>query len=256
MANYSNPVAIGDIGTQVFWFNKDRVAGVVSSNTNLSVDIDEKTYLGKVKYSTDSTVFTYATSGSTWKIGATAVTLADYGLTVTGAPANEDTITVSYSGGTFEYAVPVTAGGEFGGDTESFDAPETDLDYVPKIAGRTSLNDIAYTSNYTKEKYARIVEITGNNTLQSYMEVLSDGSAVVFRGTSGRPTITAGDVRQINWTVVPQFMLWIEDIYDLTDTEIEKLDEAMYTTGATSEIKIDVETIPTERPEYYAKANA
>ena len=56
----------------------------------------------------------------------------------------------------FEYAVPVTAGAEFGGDVESFDAPETDLDYVPKIAGRSSLNDIAYTSNYTAEKYGRI----------------------------------------------------------------------------------------------------
>lgn len=45
----------------------------------------------------------------------------------------------------FEYLIPVTAGAEFGGETESFDAPETDLDYIPKIMGRKSLNDVEYT---------------------------------------------------------------------------------------------------------------
>lgn len=185
MANYSNPVAIGDIGTQLFHFDSEAQSPI------------------------------------------------------------------------FKYAVPITAGAEFGGDTESFDAPETDLDYVPKIAGRTSLNDVSYTVNYTKEKYARVVEISSNTKLQAYMEVFSDGSAVLVKGTSGRPTITAGDVRQITWTIVPQFMLWIQDIYNLTEDEVSKLDTGMYTTEQdTSKINIDLTTIPTERPEYYAKANA
>lgn len=112
---YTN-IAIGDIGTQFFWFNKD--------NTN------------------------QATTGA------------------------------------FEYALPVTAGAEFGGDRESFEAPETDLDYIPKIGGRSSLNDIEYTVNYTKEKYARIIEITNQTVGQVYMEVFQDGSCAIFKGTS------------------------------------------------------------------------
>ena len=41
-----------------------------------------------------------------------------------------------------EYALPVQAGADFGGDTETFDAVESDLDYIPKITGRASLDDV------------------------------------------------------------------------------------------------------------------
>lgn len=155
--------------------------------------------------------------------------------------------------GKFQYAIPVTAGAEFGGDTESFDAPETDLDYVPKISGRTTLNDISYTVNYTAEKYKRIVEISSNTELNTYMEVFSDGSATIFKGTSGRPTITSGDVRQITWTVAPQFMLWVENIYELSQNEKDALTDNMYSDDA---LNLDIESIPSYRPDYFAKKNA
>lgn len=154
--------------------------------------------------------------------------------------------------GKFEYALPVTAGAEFGGDTESFDAPETDLDYVPKIGGRTTINDVAYTINYTKEKYARASEITSNTEPQTYMEVLSDGSAMIFTGTSGMPSVTSGDVRQITMTIVPSFILFVPDIYALTETETGKMENAWY---AGTEVNIDADSIPTARA-YYATNKA
>lgn len=150
--------------------------------------------------------------------------------------------------GKFEYAVPVTAGSEFGGDTESFDAPETDLDFVYKVGGRTTLNDIPYTSNYTKEKYQRIMDITDIDDDYTYMEVMSDGSAFIFSGTAGQPTKTNGDVPQINFTIIPSYMLWVSDIYELKSTETAKMETAWYTG---TKINLDTESIPTAR-KYYA----
>lgn len=156
----------------------------------------------------------------------------------------------------FEYALPVTAGAEFGGDTESFDAPETDLDYVPKIGGRSSINDIPYTINFTSEKYTRVKEITNKENI--YMEVLDDGSAMIFKGTSGRPTLTSGDVRQITMTIIPSFEEFFANIYQLTSDEKDILDSlktgdyvnASFYTGA--KLNIDVDSIPTVRQKYAA----
>lgn len=158
-----------------------------------------------------------------------------------------------FSNGSFQYAVPVTAGAEFGGDTESFEAPETDLDYVPKIQGRTSLNDISYTINYTKEKYARVEQISDSTTAQTYMEVFSDGSAMIFKGTAGRPTITAGDVRQITFTIVPSYMQWISDIYNLSTEDIKNLETSWFTD---KKLNVNADSIPAYRPEYYTAKNA
>lgn len=183
----------------------------------------------------------------------------------------------------FEYALPVTAGAEFGGDTETFDAPETDLDYVPKIGGRTSLSDISYTINFTKEKYARVEEITNKTIPQIYMEVFQDGSAVVFSGTSGLPSITAGDVRQITMSIAPDFLCFVKDIYRLDKAERTKLDALVaddtYKDDSEEEtnyelytlvegendqsedddygvIKLNINTIPAQRVDYYATTEA
>ena len=162
----------------------------------------------------------------------------------------------------FEYALPVTAGAEFGGDTESFEAPETDLDYVPKIGGRSSINDISYTINFTSEKYKRVLEITDNVKENIYMEVLNDGSAMIFKGVSGRPTLTAGDVRQITMTIIPSFQEFFGNIYELdvtsNPTETSILDSLKVGDFASStfytgtKINIDVSTIPTVRQKYSA----
>lgn len=149
----------------------------------------------------------------------------------------------------FEYLVPVTAGAEFGGDTESFDAPETDLDYVPKVMGRKTLNDISYTINYTAEKYATLRDIaeTGRVVPHLYMEVFSDNSAMLYRGTANNPTITAGDVRQMTYAIIPSYMKWISDIYNLTEEDLLTLEADWYTEKA---LNLDVSTIPDQRKGY------
>lgn len=161
---------------------------------------------------------------------------------------NEDAETPS-----FEYAVPVTAGAEFGGDTESFEAPETDLDYVPKVMGRKSLNDISYTINYTSEKYKAVRDISDRTKAHTYMEVFSDNSAMIFRGTANEPTITAGDVRQLTFTIIPSYMKWISDIYNLDTEDLKTLDSTWFTPageGTTASLNIDVTSIPDARKGY------
>ena len=164
---------------------------------------------------------------------------------------------------TFEYALPLVSGGEYGGDTETFEAPELDLDYVAKLSGRTTLNDITLTSNYTKDRYARWLEINNNINKQVYMEVFTDSSAVVYAGTSGRPTIQGGDVRQIEVTIAPMNMIWIDDITNVTDADtIEQLNDLLddvvnkfndITTGLTtpiasgSALPIDEDSVPSKR---------
>lgn len=153
----------------------------------------------------------------------------------------------------FEYALPITAGAEFGGDTESFEAPETDLDYIPKVSGRKSINDIEYTINFTKVKYARAEAIISNTEVQTYMEVLSDGSAMVFQGTSSMPSLTAGDVRQITLTIIPSYIKFIQDIFNLTKAESDALNGLSLglTFADGGEIAIDSTTIPTVRQDFH-----
>lgn len=156
------------------------------------------------------------------------------------------------SAGSFKYALPVTAGAEFGGDTESFEAPETDLDYVRKIGGRRTNNDISYTSNYTKVNYKKADDITDPVKDNTYMEVLRDGSAMIFKGTCAMPSITGGDVRQIGMTIIPSYIKWVSDISNLTEDDIKTLDSAWYTGKA---INIDKESIPEERQKYFVSEN-
>lgn len=167
----------------------------------------------------------------------------------------------------FEYALPLVSGGEYGGDKETVETPELDLDYVAKISGRTTLNDITLTSNYTKARYTRWLQILNNLDNQVYMEVFSDGSAVVYAGTSGKPTIQGGEVRQIETTIAPSNMVWVNDIKNVTeavagDKTIEQLNDILndvvnrannITTGMTTkivsggEIPMDYSTVPAKR---------
>lgn len=153
----------------------------------------------------------------------------------------------------FKYAVPVTAGAEFGGDTESFEAPETDLDYIPKVMGRKSLNDISYTINYTAEKYKAVKAIIGDATkVNTFMEVFSDDSAMIFKGTSNDPTITAGDVRQMTLTIIPSYMKWVSNIHELDEEDLTTLESGWYTGTA---LNMDTESIPDARTGYADTAN-
>lgn len=165
----------------------------------------------------------------------------------------------------FEYALPLVSGGEYGGDTETIEAPELDLDYVPKISGRTTLNDVTLTSNYTKDRYRRWLQITSSTDNNVYLEVFSDGSAAMIAGTSGRPTIQGGDVRQIETTVAPSNMIWIEEVTKVTDVEDENtvsavndlLDTIIGGDGLTSKLisgnslPFDTATLPTKRLQFF-----
>lgn len=117
----------------------------------------------------------------------------------------------------FEYALPLVSGGEYGGDTESFDAPELDGKTVFKVGGRTTIDDIPLTSNYTKARYIRWLQIVSSLKPQAYMEVYSDGSASMYAGTAGSPRITGGDVRTIETTIAPSNMVWINDVTNVTE---------------------------------------
>lgn len=197
MAEQYTKVAIGDIGTQLFYFNNESKVETVGEGGEVST---------------------------------------------TEAP-------------NFEYALPITAGAEFGGDTESFEAPETDLDYIPKVGGRKSFNDISYTVNFTADKYARAEAIINNTVAQTYMECLSDGSAMIFQGVSSMPTLTAGDVRQITITIIPSFVKFINNVFNLTQDEADVLNGLNL--GVTFEqgeaVPINASSIPTIRAKYHTK---
>ena len=149
----------------------------------------------------------------------------------------------------FEYALPLVSGGEYGGDTETFEAPEMDDDTVAKISGRTTLSDLTYTSNYTASRYERWTQILDNTTPQVYCEVFSDGSAVLSNGTSGMPTIQGGDVRQIEVTVAPQGVVWVDNIFAVTDDgKISELNAMFKAQGATEDVLAKGEGTSVELP--------
>lgn len=223
-----NDIAIGDIGTQLFWFNPLNSYVANSSVTALNFD-SLKSKL-------------YTKSGDNY-------------IKVPKNATFDNSETYYNAVGKFVYGTPVTAGAEFGGDTESFEAPETDLDFIPKIGGRSTLNDISYTVNYTANKYMRIKQISDNTDKNIYMEVLSDGSAIIFEGTSGMPTITAGDVRQITWTIVPSLVVFVDNIADMSDSIKTRLTSINADLVSGNAVNIDVSTIPTIRQDYFASKN-
>lgn len=154
----------------------------------------------------------------------------------------------------FEYALPVVAGSEFGGDTESFDAPESDLPYVPKVSGRSSLNDIVYTSNMTPERYARWKKIVDSTEDNTYLEVLADGSAMMFSGTGGVPRILSGDVRTIEQTIIAKKMEFVANVLSITADEKTAIQSMMkddagedITLSASAPLPFDVDSIPSGR---------
>ena len=61
-----------------------------------AVTVVAATFGTQVSNTSGEYTFTYASTGSAWKLNGSAVTLNDYGITVTGTPANNDTITVDF----------------------------------------------------------------------------------------------------------------------------------------------------------------
>ena len=67
-------------------------AAIGASTGITAAEVDADTLFGKVGQA-GTYVFTYFTTGTTWKLSGGAVTLSDYGITVTGTAADGDTVT-------------------------------------------------------------------------------------------------------------------------------------------------------------------
>lgn len=152
------------------------------------------------------------------------------------------------------YAFPVQAGGVFGGDTETYDAPETDLNYVPKISGRTSLDDVEYTINYSIDRYARVEKFT-DSLDHYYAEIFKDGSGVVYKGTSGRATINNDNPKTITHKIAPSFMEWIKNVNDLGITLANKLkaENAALVDATGNKLNLNAASVPAARASYVVK---
>lgn len=161
----------------------------------------------------------------------------------------------------YEYALPLIdgGGGEYGGDTETSEAPEMDLSYTPKISGRTTLNDIELTSNYTADRYKKWLEIVSNVDIHNYLELFSDGSAVSYSGTGGMPTITRGTPRTITETIAPQNVIWIDDVNNVDQETYNELKDMLGLTDTWSsnyKLPFDEDTIPNKRLEFFKGTNS
>ena len=146
------------------------------------------------------------------------------------------------------YAVPITddGGGEYGGDTESFEAPEADLARTPKIAGRQTLDDVTYISNYTADRYKRWKEILHPTEPNTFVEVYEDLSAHIVMG-SGQFTARQGDPRTIEATVIPEGMGWVEDVTTITSAEYTEIASMFPGASSASDIAFDLTSIPANR---------
>lgn len=72
------------------------VGSVVVGNTLTKVVVVAATFGSQVSESGEY-VFTYSAASATWKLNSTVVTIADFGITLTGEPADGDKIMVVYT---------------------------------------------------------------------------------------------------------------------------------------------------------------
>lgn len=78
----------------------------VDATSGITAALTHDTWVGAVS---ENGTYTFEYNGSAWKLDAATVTLADYGITVTGSPTNGDSITVDYVAeerGTITVATP------------------------------------------------------------------------------------------------------------------------------------------------------
>lgn len=161
--------------------------------------------------------------------------------------------------GVLDYAIPITddGGGEYGGDIESFEAPEADLLKTPKISGRQTLDDVTYTTNYTADRYKRWGEILDATVPHTFVEVYKDLSAHIVRGT-GQYTARQGDPRTIEATLAPENMGWVENVlkvkaaeFALVKSMFKKTDGSYMDFSGVSEtpgsLKFNLDSIPENR---------
>lgn len=97
-----NPVGVAGTKIEVVVLKNIDVAGAIRANIGNSTGITNAT-VDRATFETKTTtsgtyIFTY--DSSNWKFNNTAVTLSNYGITITGTPANGDTVNIIYNAAT------------------------------------------------------------------------------------------------------------------------------------------------------------
>jgi len=113
--------------------------------------------------------FTYDGSSSTWRLAGTAVSLSNYGISITGTPSADNTITVVYTRGGYWYD-------EGSGVVGFFDPPTV---YYPEI------------NNTVRITYKQDNEVAYNN-------IMDCSIAEVYGGTGALCVVMAGSKTQPN----------------------------------------------------------
>lgn len=92
-------------------------------------------------------VFTYSSTGSTWKLNGSAVTIDDYGVDVVGTPANNDTITVNYTAGSGGWEA-------LGKDVDNLSKElNADTENTKNVLGETAFEHKGYQSTVGMDTY-------------------------------------------------------------------------------------------------------
>lgn len=122
-------------------------ATAVSSNNSLTVAVTAATFGTAVSGTAGEYVFTYSTTGTAWKLNGTAITTNDYGLSITGTPSNNDTITVTYT--------PASGGWEaLGKDDDDLSKDlNPDTETKKNVLGETSFVHSGYEPSIDLDQY-------------------------------------------------------------------------------------------------------
>lgn len=122
-------------------------SAVFEGSSITAVTVTAATFGTQVSNASGTYVFTYASTGTTWKLNGTAVTLTDYGVTVTGTPANNDTITVTFTAGSGGWEA-------LGKDVDDLSKDlNPDTENSKNVLGETTFEHKGYQSSVSMDTY-------------------------------------------------------------------------------------------------------
>lgn len=206
--------------------------------SGIGVEIDHDTFVGYVAASADITI----TYDSAWKVGGSAVDLADYGITVTGAPNNGDKILITYvkaDRGTITPATPT-----------AFRATGWNLFNSSTGYARVAAYDGAYHvgGTYTELKYSATL-----NGAQSAITVENGSFTVPGDGyvwvTGGNATDTYITTEWTDWTTGPDvaFAAYSETAISLSTIMSTYFEHGLFAVGAV------YDSISIDQGKYYSR---
>ncbi len=142
-------------------------AGIGSSTGITAATVDGTTFIGKVGTAEEKT-YTFSYDGSKWTLNSSTVILGDYGITVVGAPASGDTVTVTVKENTGGLLVDLL----------------TDIAELSDAVGKKANTDGYYSSLGA-----------GTADQLNSPDGTTDNSAFNFRTTAGSESVTTGNAR-------------------------------------------------------------